>query len=152
MRRSDRRSSARSQRPGEVAKAAAGDRSIKMLLSEEQERIFALFRPQTVSLDDLVPLGPIKVHKWKVQPEGLSEEVAVEEWIMPDGDDLVELSIKVEPDDWTNASEEFQTLLRARRIHIDGSQQAKTRSALEYFVRDGRDGSVGLDAARSSPT
>jgi hypothetical protein len=123
------------QERGEITKACDGSRPIRTLFSDEQERLIEAYRPKGISWDDLESLGPIKVLKWEVGPHAFPHEVTVEEWVMPNADDLVELSIKVEPNAWMEAGKQFHDLLVEKDIQVAGSQQAKTRSALEYFAQ-----------------
>jgi hypothetical protein len=84
--------------------------------------------------DRLRPLGPVQVHKWEVDHKELDNEVTVEEWVLPDRSDLVELSIKVDPNEAVEANERFVDYLRSRGFDTEGGQQTKTRAALEYFT------------------
>jgi hypothetical protein len=84
--------------------------------------------------DRLRPLGPVHVHKWEVERKELDNEVTVEEWVLPDRSDLVELSIKVDPNEAVEANERFVDFLRSRGFDKEGEQQTKTRAALEYFT------------------
>jgi hypothetical protein len=79
-------------------------------------------------------LGPVDVRKWEFEPKDLGHEVTVEEWVLPDRSDLVEFSIKVEPEKAAEASREFEEYLRSRDIGTEGDQQTKTRTALQYFT------------------
>ena len=79
-------------------------------------------------------LGPVQVRKWEFEPKELDYEVTVEEWVLPDRSDLVELSIKVDPDEALEANERFLDFLRSRGFDTEGDQKTKTRSALEYFT------------------
>ena len=74
------------------------------------------------------------MRQWKLEPKGFPHEVTVEEWVLPDGSDLVELSIKVDPKDAAGAGADFDAFLRSRGIDPEGDQQTKTRAALRYFT------------------
>jgi hypothetical protein len=50
------------------------------------------------------------------------------------GSDLVEVSIKVDPNEAVEANERFVDFLRSRGFDTEGEQQTKTRTALEYFT------------------
>jgi hypothetical protein len=119
---------------GEIDEAVAGERPLRKLFSADQERLVAEFGPAEVGWDDLVVMGPIDVSKWKVEWDGFDREVVAERWLLPDGSDLVELSVKVEPDEVTSVSEEFLALLEGFGLEIEGDQQTKTRGALQFFT------------------
>jgi hypothetical protein len=55
--------------------------------------------------------------------------------VLPDGSDLIELSIKVEPRDAAAVGAEFEALLSARGLDTKGDQQTKTRTALRFFTQ-----------------
>ena len=122
------------QHEGEIDEAVEGRRPLRRLFSSDQERLITEFGPKDVGWDALTTMGPIKVHKWKVDAKELGREVVAERWKLPDGSDLVELSIKVEPGEATGAAEAFTRYLESLGLDVDGDQQTKTRGALTYFT------------------
>lgn len=122
------------QEHGEISDVRDGKRPIRRLFSNEQEKLIKAFRPEGISWGDLRLFGPAKVHKWEIEPRGFLHVVAVEEWLLPNSDDLVELSIKVNAGALLEASEEFKAFLSGQQIYIATDQQAKTRSTLELFA------------------
>lgn len=122
------------QQPGEIDEVAAGTRSLYKLFSRDQERLIEAFGPPDVGWEHLRVMGPITVSKWQVTPPGFAHEVTAERWILPDQSDLVELSIKVEPPDATQASVDFVGLLEQYGLGIDDDQQTKTKGALRFFT------------------
>jgi hypothetical protein len=124
------------QQRGEIDAVAEDQRAIKKLFSDDQEDLIREYKPETVSWDDLRVLGPIAVEKWKWKPRGFRHEVTVEEWVLPDKNDFLELSIKVDPKEAIEAGDAFRALLVEHELEPDGDSQAKTRWALGFFVRD----------------
>ena len=121
------------QAEGEIDDAVAGRRPLRKLFSADQERLIAEFGPQEIGWEALTTMGPIAVHKWKIDAKKLGHEIVVERWKLPDKSDLVELSIKVAPGEATEAEEAFMALLAAMGLEISGDQQTKTRGALTFF-------------------
>jgi hypothetical protein len=121
---------------GEIDDVARGERETRSLFSGDQEKFLADHAPggAGVDWDRLRVLGPVDVRKWEFEPKELGYEVTVEEWVLPDRSDLVELSIKVDPEEAVEANERFVEFLRSRGFDTDGEQQTKTRAALEYFI------------------
>ncbi len=121
---------------GEIDQVARGERSVRSLFSSDQEQFLADHAPGGAPVDweSLRPLGPVNVHKWEFEPKDLGYEVTVEEWVLPDRSDLVEISIKVDPNEAVEANESFVGFLRSRGFDTEGEQQTKTRTALEYFT------------------
>lgn len=124
------------QRRDEIDEAAGGRRTLKALFSEEQERFLADYGPAEIGWEELGVLGPVEVRRWKVEPKGLDYEVTAEAWRLPDGSDLLELSVKTEPPDAGNAYVAFADFLRSRDLSTEGDQQIKTRTALTYFTEE----------------
>jgi hypothetical protein len=122
------------QRPGEVDDAVGGKAGLRSLFSADQERLVAEFAPRDIEWDDLVPMGPIAVNKWKTDWDDFAHEVTVERWELPDGSDLVELSIKVEPGEVSSAYDDFLGGLAAAGLTVDDDQQTKTRGAFTFFT------------------
>jgi len=128
------------QRRDEIDEVAHGERSIDKLYSKDQERFLRAFYTGPISFDRLCVMGPIRVLRWKLEHEGFPHELTVEEWRLPDGDDLVEVSIKVPPNEAHQAQQAFDDHLRALRLDPQGAQETKTRTALQYFAKLCRDG------------
>lgn len=125
---------------GEIDAVAEGKREIRKLFSKDQEKLITENRPAGVKWADLTTFGPVSVRKWEFQPDGFDYEVTVEEWVLPDESDLVELSVKADPDKVAEAAAQFTEILRESGIDTDGAQQTKTKSALHFFTTG-----VGVD-------
>jgi hypothetical protein len=124
--------------PGhEIKDVAHGKRGIGKLFTKEQEHFLAEFYTGSVDFDRLRVMGPIRVLRWKLRHKGFPHELTVEEWRLPDGDDLVEVSIKVPTDEAAQARKEFDEHLQSMSLDPRGAQETKTRTALEYFARAG---------------
>ena len=122
------------QQRGEIADVAEGRRTIGRLFSEEQECFLREFCNRPVDFGELRIIGPIHVLRWKPKHEGFPHELTLEEWRLPNGEDLVEVSIKAAPNEAYEARQDFDTHLRELGLDLEGAQQTKTRTALEYFV------------------
>jgi hypothetical protein len=122
------------QKRDEIDEVAAGTRPLRKLFSQEQERLLVEHAPRPISWEELTVLGPVAVRKWKVEPEDFDDEIVAEEWTLPDGSDLIELSIKVEPERSREGSESFMAFLEAHGFDTEGDQQTKTRAALRFFT------------------
>jgi hypothetical protein len=124
----------RQQHSHEIAEVAKGERSIDKLFSKDQEHFWREFYNGPVDFGQLCVMGPIRVLRWKLKHKGFSHELTVEEWRLPDGDDLVEVSIKVPPYEAHRAREEFDRHLGELGLDPQGAQETKTRTALRYFA------------------
>lgn len=125
------------QRRDEIDNVAAGESPLRTLFSEDQERLIGDYAPIGISWHELSVLGPVDVRKWELEPAGFPYEVTVEEWVLPDESDLIELSIKVPPDEAVGAGRAFRALLADRGLDPSGDQQAKTRTVLQFFTAPG---------------
>ncbi len=122
------------QDEGEIDEAVDGRRPLRKLFSSDQERLITEFGPTDVGWEALTTMGPIRVQKWKVDAKKLGHEMVAERWKLPDGSDLVELSIKVEPGEATEAAGDFTAYLESLGLDVGGDQQTKTRGALTFFT------------------
>ena len=123
------------QQRDEIDKVAKGKRAIDKLFSKDQERFLSEFYKRPVDYGRLRVMGPIRVLRWKLKHEKFPHGLTLEEWRLPNGDDLVEVSIKAPPDKAPQARKEFDTHLRELGLDPKGAQETKTRTALEYFAR-----------------
>ena len=123
------------QQRGEIDDVTKGKRSIDKLFSKDQERFLNEFYKGPVDFGRLRVMGPIRVLRWKLRHKNFPHELTLEEWRLPNGEDLVEVSIKVPPKKAPQAQKEFDKHLREFGLDPKGDQQTKTRTALEYFAK-----------------
>ena len=123
------------QRRDEIKKVTDGERAIEKLFTKDQERFLAEFYAGSVGFGELRVLGPIRVLRWKLEHDDFAHEMTVEEWRLPNGEDLVEVSIKTPPDEAHEARKAFDNHLAALGLDPRGAQETKTRTALEYFAK-----------------
>jgi hypothetical protein len=121
---------------GEVLDAVAGRARLSRLFSKEQRDFYAMHAPDGIELDDLSVLGPVLVLKLKYTPEGAVRPLTVELWNYPDGSRILELSTKTVPSEAFQAVAETRAFLLERGVLMDGKQETKTRTALEFFARE----------------
>ena len=84
-------------------------------------------------MDDLSVLGPINVLKLKFTPKGYDRRMVAELWLYPDGERILELSTKCDPNEALQVAGEARVFLADRGVDLYGEQQTKTKTALEYF-------------------
>jgi hypothetical protein len=121
---------------GQVQEAVAGHRPLRKIYSKEQRAFFNAHAPDGIELDDLSVLGPITVLKLKFSPTGYAGRLVGELWFYPDGTRVCELSTKCPPDSAFQAAAEARAFLTSRGVALEGDQQTKTRTALEFFSRE----------------
>jgi hypothetical protein len=123
------------QKREEIGDVAKGKRPIQKLYSPNQERFLNHFYPRPVNFAALRVLGPIRVLRWKTRHREFPHELTSEEWRLPHGEDLLEVSIKVEPDEAERGRQAFETHLQELGLDLAGAQQTKTRIALPRLAR-----------------
>ena len=123
------------QKRDEIEEVAKAERAIGKLFNSEQERFLGAFHRDPVKFGGLRVLGPIRVLRWKLEHESFPHELTLEEWRLPNGDDLVEVSIKAPPDQADQARKDFDAHLKDLGLDPEGAQETKTRAALEYFAK-----------------
>ena len=106
------------------------------------ERSSPRTRRPASSLDALVPLGPTYVLKLVWVPKDLGRKFVAELWLYQDGSRILELSTKCLPSETFQVAAEARAYLSRLGVKFAGSQQTKTRTALEFFQADLR----GTDA------
>jgi len=109
---------------------------IRDLFSKEQRALFTQHAPEGLELDDLKVLGPIFVLKVKQPMEGFRYPMVAEVWLYPDGTRILELSTKCPPAEAFQVAVEGRAFLNAKGVDLEGEQQTKTRTALEFFAKE----------------
>jgi hypothetical protein len=120
----------------EVRAAVKGERQLRKLFSKEQRAFFAEHAPDGIDLDELTILGPIHVLKLKFSPSGYERGLVAELWMYPDHTRILELSTKCVPAKTFDVAARTRAFLTKQGIDLTGEQQTKTRTALEFFVKD----------------
>lgn len=126
--------------PGKVRRAMLRQTSPRKLFSKWQRRFFEQFAPSGLTLDDVQPLGPITVLKLKFVPVGLDRRLVAELWLYPDGSRILELSTKCAPESAFAVAAESRAFLEEHGLDMSAAQQTKTKTALEYFAGELREG------------
>jgi len=111
-----------------------GKDSIGSLFSKKQKKFYKAHAPEDIALDDLLVLGPINILKLKFESEGFDRSLVAELWIYPNGARIFELSTKCMPQEAFQMASTTRSHLSQRGIDLEGEQQTKTRTALEYFA------------------
>ena len=119
-----------------VREAVAGEKPLRKMFSKEQRAFYAERAPEGIALDDLSILGPIFALKLKSSPEGFGRRLVTELWLYPDGSRILELSTKCEPSEAFQVAAEARAFLASRGVDLEGEQQTKTRTALEFFAQN----------------
>jgi len=121
--------------------AVRGGRPLRKLFSKPQRAFYQQHAPEGIDLDGLIPLGPTFSLKGRfdAQLEGArgtpARAIVVELWLYPDGSRILELSTKCPPAEAFNVAAETRAYLAGRGVVLTGVQQTKTRTALEYYVK-----------------
>lgn len=123
------------RRKGAVDEVLGGERPLERLLSKEQRALLAEAAPAGTDWPDLVPLGPTFVVVIKGRPSGFAHKMTVEQWHYPGQVPVMELSTKAQPLDAGRLYTEVAEYLRDLGLRAAGSQEPKTRKALEFFAR-----------------
>jgi hypothetical protein len=140
----------------DVRDAGAGALPLKRLFSKTQRQFYRQHAPAGVALEDLVPLGPTFLLKARFDVKlGLtrrsSQSMVAEVWFYPDGTRILELSTKCPPPDAFRVAAEARAYLLEQGLRLDGQQQTKTKTALEFYAAGpestpGADGATGAGA------
>jgi len=124
----------------DVRKGVAGKRPLRKLFAKEQRALFAERAPEGVELDDLSVLGPIFVLKLRYVPKGYDRKLVAEMWLYPDNTRILELSTKCAPSEAFDVAAEARAFLTGKGVDLLGEQQTKTRTALEFFSHEIKEG------------
>lgn len=125
------------QGPDEIQQVAWKKRAISKLFSPDQERFLAAMHSEPVDLDKLEVLGPIPALRQDVVHPAIVHKICAELWRLPDGGHLVELSIKCPREEANIARRIFEGFLAGIGLDPHGSQDTKTRRALNALVGRG---------------
>ncbi len=119
------------QEEDQIEEVADGVRDLDTLYTSEQEDFLAAHGPSFYWYwEDLVPLGPIDALVWKMETDSFELEITGEHWDLP-GEEMLELSIKVDLAEADQRMSEFLDWLAYHDVPLSAEQESKTRRALE---------------------
>lgn len=121
---------------GDTRSVGLGEAPIRKLFSKDQRAFFKAHAPDGISMDDLSVLGPIFVLKGNFTPDGFDRELTAEMWMYPDGRRLLELSTKCPAGEMMQVATEARLFFSDHDIDLSGTQETKTRSALQFFAKE----------------
>lgn len=127
----------------EVLDMTAGKVPLRSLFSKEQRAFYKAHAPAGMKLNSLATLGPTFLLRSKHTPKDFPRGITVEMWLYPDGSHILELSTKSLPNEAFRVAGEFRAFLTKCGIKVDGKQETKTKTVLEFF-------SKGLAAGQQS--
>jgi hypothetical protein len=129
------------QEEGKIEQVVSGKETIDKLFSKDQERFLEEAINTHVDFETLKALGPVEVYKWKLKFPKFEQEICLEYWqlanpqdVLQDKKEILEISVKVDCDRAQNTWENFNQFLEQHGIDPGGKQEAKTRTALEFFA------------------
>jgi hypothetical protein len=123
-----------------VRDVVAGDAPLKDLFSARQRSFYKEHAPDGLKLADLRALGPTFLlksvfdAKTGFDPKGLARRIVAEMWLYPDGSRILELSTKCLPVQAFQVAAEVRAYLVSHGVALDGVQQTKTKTALEFYA------------------
>jgi len=123
-----------------VRDVVAGDAPLKDLFSARQRSFYKEHAPDGLKLADLRALGPTFLlksvfdAKTGFDPKGLARRIVAEMWLYPDGSRILELSTKCLPVQAFQVAAEVRAYLVSHGVELDGVQQTKTKTALEFYA------------------
>jgi hypothetical protein len=136
---------------GLIKQVAAGEEPIGRLFTEEQINFLLSLSSQRFDPKAVVMLGPIEAFRWKFADPALPWPLTAELWRRPDGEEILELSVKAPAIQAAVIYFGFMAFLAELGAERDESQQAKTRWALDFFALRHASGAGSAEAIDQKP-
>ncbi len=118
----------------EIRDAVRGDLPLRKLFTKDQRAFYKEHAPADIDLDALQLLGPTFILKSVFQATSITRRFVAEAWFYPDGTRILELSTRCMPSEAMTVARDARQYLEAHGITVGaGTQQTKTKTALEFF-------------------
>ena len=123
------------QNRGEIDEVVCGKRPIEKLFSTDQEAFLSDMGSGPVVMHGLEIFGPVEAMRWQIKHPGLPYRITIENWFLPDGRDLIELSFKAPSSQAAGAAAAFTGFLTELGLKPQTAQRSKTRMVMDYFSK-----------------
>lgn len=120
--------------PGLIKRVAVGKKPIAAVFTQEQEDFIVAMTGQRIDFSKLAVLGPLMAQRWQFEDPACPWPISAELWRREDGERLMEVSIKAPAAQAAAAVGGFLAYLAEMGAERDGSEQTKTRWALDHYV------------------
>src|SRR5262249_28768640 len=123
------------QHKGEVADLREGKREVKELFSDRQERFLGKYA-EGVDWHHARLLGPVKTERWKLTPDGFTDEITAELWHLPgcEHEQMIEFSTKVDERDAKKVERDLLELMTGKQVELSMSPESKTQAVLKCLL------------------
>ena len=116
------------------ATRCAADSPLRKLFTKDQRAFYKEHAPADIDLDALQLLGPTFILKSVFQATSITRRFVAEAWFYPDGTRILELSTRCLPSEAMTVARDARQYLEEHGITVGaGTQQTKTKTALEFF-------------------
>ncbi|MCP3867408.1 MAG: hypothetical protein GY703_04775 [Gammaproteobacteria bacterium] len=122
------------QKKDAIEKVVRGKSDTSELFSKQQKALVGAFAEGVIERKDIAILGPIHTLRADIERPGMAYRITTEYWTLPDGRQLLEMSIKCPPEEAVVAREVFAAFLAGHGLDPNGTQSTKTRLALVSLV------------------
>jgi hypothetical protein len=119
---------------GLIRRVAAGGKPIAAVFTAEQEEFLSTVARRRIDFAELVVLGPLTAQRWRFEDPACPWPITAELWRREDGEQLMEVSIKVPIVQAAVAIGGFMAYLAEVGAERDDSEQTKTRWAMAYYA------------------
>ena len=123
---------------GKIDEADDGKHGLGSLFTKEQERLVGELSGKPIDFKTLSILGPVEAHKWKARPKNGPGPLTIEQWTLPDGRQVLEVSIRAAQTQSKEAAKALSSFLGKHGIRLNNAHETKTQAALDYFSQHPR--------------
>jgi hypothetical protein len=121
---------------GKIEDADKGKKGLGSLFTEDQERLIGELSGKSIDFRSLSILGPVDARKWQASPKDGPGPLSIEEWNLPNGRQVLEVSIRAAQPQSEEAARALSSYLASHGIRVSSTQETKTQAALDYFAQD----------------
>lgn len=121
---------------GTISGVLGGDGGLRGLFTDAQRRFLADCADSRVNFDALTVLPPVAATRWRMRtaPPDPELDIVVERWTVADAMTFLEFSVRVPFADAQGTRSNLEQLLGSRGLHVDPTQETKTKRVLEHLV------------------
>ena len=120
--------------PSRARDVLGGRVSVTDELNQPEQELLSHAVADDFPVEDLTVLGPVHILRSRFVPDGYARRLVVEQWFLPDGSRILELSTRCDPDSAVAVASDIRHFLALHGVDFDAAPDMRPSSTLTILA------------------